>query len=79
MVEEPGGTFYIPRLNRTNSIKITGVQIMRWPMNLRDNVLASLYLYPGGFPCHVIHPVCSLQIINESFAKTGSHVFHLKK
>jgi len=48
-------------------------------MNLRDNVLASLYLYLGGFLCHVIHPVCSLQIINESFAKTGSHVFHLKK
>jgi len=41
--------------------------------------LASLYLLLGGLFCTVIHPVCRLQVINESFAKTGSHVFYLKR
>lgn len=48
-------------------------------MNLGINVLASLYLLLGGLFCTVIHPVCRLQVINESFAKTGSNVFYLKK
>ena len=50
-------------------------------MNLPDNVLASrsLYLFLGGLSCLVIHPLCRLEVINESFAKTGSHIFYLKK
>ena len=55
------------------------IKHMRRPTNLLDNVLASLYLFLGGLPCPVIHPVCRLQVINESSAKTGSHVFYLKK
>jgi len=47
-------------------------------MNLRDSVLAFLYLFLGGLLCLVIHPVCRLEVINESFAKTRSHVFYLK-
>ena len=47
-------------------------------MNLRDSVLAFLYLFLGGLLCLVIHPVCRLKVINESFAKTRSHVFYLK-
>ena len=42
------------------------------------NVFASLYLLLGGLFCIVIHPVCRLQVINKSCAKTGSHVFNLK-
>ena len=45
-------------------------------MNL--HVLASLYLFLGGLFCIVIHPVCRLQVVNKSCAKTGSHVFYLK-
>jgi len=48
-------------------------------MNLRDNVFASLYLSLGGLLCIIIHPVRRLEVINESSAKAGSHVFYLKK
>jgi len=47
-------------------VKIIDDQIMRRPVNLRDTVLASLYLFFGGLPCHVTHPVCRFQVINES-------------
>ena len=63
---------------KQNSLKIVDDQIKRPPMNLPDNVLVSLYLFLGGLFCLVIHPVCRLEVINESFAKTGSHIFYLK-
>jgi len=47
-------------------------------MNLRETVLAYRYLFLGGLFCFVVHPVCRFKVINESGAKTGSHVFYLK-
>ena len=45
---------------------------------MSNNVFASLYLFLGVLFCLVIHPVCRLEVSNESLTKTGSHVFNLK-